>query len=438
MKIRNLIILSTAFLYGCLSTEARSLPDMQTDSLIASHKFINIDGTPVDTHSREYLDSVYNIIATFYYDQFRHFSDPAAPYFLFMSRDSQLAMGVGGAVRMRGYYDWGGAIPSPAFAPYMIPIHPDPANMRVFGTTPAGTCLFFRVIGRNKTFGEYQLYIEANFNGYQTRDFRLKKAYAMINDFTVGYAVSTFSDLAAVPPTVDANGPNNKMSMTSVLVRYMPTFKNRWTVAASLETPATQIAADNSTTRSVSSWLPDAAAFVQYQWDKSQHIRLAGILRTLSYRDIAAGKNFNKLGWGIQLSSVSHPVDPLTLYLTMSTGRGYGSLGGDLICSAYDLVPDPDKPGRLTAPASLGWCAGLQYNFTPSFFISASASQTRYFAKNEAPDEYKSGTFICVNTFYNLTPRIQLGAELDLGQRRNFGGEHRWTRRVGAVCQFSF
>ena len=61
-----------------------------------------------------------------------------------------------------------------------------------------------------------------------------------------------------------------------------------------------------------------------------------------------------------------------------------------------------------------------------------------YFPDNEAPDEYRRGTFICVNSFYNLTPRIQLGAELDLGCRRNFSGEHRWARRVGAVCQFSF
>ncbi|MDE5642708.1 MAG: hypothetical protein K2I56_04380 [Muribaculaceae bacterium] len=432
MKIPFISALTLSALLSGLNAEAKSMTDAQTDSLIASHKIIDIDGrhTPAD--------SVYDIVAAFYYDQFRHFSDPDAPYFLFLSRDSQLAMGVGGAVRMRAYYDWGGAVPTPAFSPYMIPVHPNPTAMKTFGTTPAGTCLFFRVIGRNKTLGQYQLYIEGNFNGYETRDFRLKKAYAIVNDFTIGYASSTFSDLAAIPPTVDANGPNNKLSSTSVLIRYMPTFRQRWTIAASLETPATQIAADGNEVRNVTNWLPDAAAFIQYQWNRSQHVRLAGIVRTLSYRNMNEQKNINIPGWGVQLSSVSHPAYPLTLYLTMSYGHGYSSLGGDLAYSAYDLVGNPEEPGHLYAPASMGWCAGVQYNFKPNFFISASASQTMYFPDNEAPDEYRRGTFICVNSFYNLTPRIQLGAELDLGCRRNFSGEHRWARRVGAVCQFSF
>lgn len=38
----------------------------------------------------------------------------------------------------------------------------------------------FRVLGRNKSLGDYQLYIETNFNGYASRDFHLKKAYAML------------------------------------------------------------------------------------------------------------------------------------------------------------------------------------------------------------------------------------------------------------------
>ena len=143
--------------------QAKNLVEQQTDSLIASHKIINIDRDGSEKSPR-YADSVRSLIENFYYDQFRHFQDPAAPYFLFLSRDASLAMGVGGAVRMRGYFDWNGAIPSPGFAPYLIPMTPEPGQRRNFDTTPAGTCLFFRVIGRNKSLGMYQLYIEANFN----------------------------------------------------------------------------------------------------------------------------------------------------------------------------------------------------------------------------------------------------------------------------------
>ncbi|MEZ3578381.1 MAG: hypothetical protein K1W01_12890 [Muribaculaceae bacterium] len=419
---------------------ARTLNDDYVDSVSRSNKLVFIDGRPVDrVELNLYTDSIRSRIAAFYYDQFHHFMDPGAPYFLFLSKDSKLAMGIGGAVRMRAYYDWGGAMPSPGFAPALIPIPADPANMKHFGTTPAGTCLFFRVLGQNKTLGEYQLYIEADFTGYQSRDFRLKKAYAIINDFTVGYAPSTFSDPAAVPPTVDAQGPANKMTPTSVLVRYMPVVKDKWYFAVSAETPETSIGADGSDTRTVSNWLPDFAAFAQYQWAQGQHIRLSGIVRTLSYRDMLQGRNHDKAGWAVQLSGVGSPHRAMTVFATANYGHGYASLGGDLMMGAYDLVGDPSLPGRLYAPASYGWCLGFKYNFTPMLFASLSVSQTRYLPSHRvSPDEYKYGMASAVNVFWNMTPRMQVGAEYDFGYRRNFGGAHRSARRVGAMCMFSF
>ncbi|MDE7396195.1 MAG: hypothetical protein K2M98_00550, partial [Muribaculum sp.] len=305
--------------------------------------------------------------------------------------------------------------------------------------TPSGTALFFRVLGRNKTLGEYQLYIECNFNGYQGRGFNLKKAYAVINDFTIGYASSTFSDPSALPPTVDAQGPNNKMSPTSVLVRYMPTFRNRWTVAVSVETPDPSISTDNVATRKLSNWMPDFATFLQYNWGRSEHVRLAGIVRTLSYRDLLTQTNHYKAGWGLQLSSVAHPLPQITTYATINYGHGYQSLGGDLMIGSYDLVGIQDKPGTLYAPASLGWCLGLQYNLRPNLFVSVSASQNRYLPSHPVgADEYKYGLFGAVNVFWNLTPRMQVGAEFDMGRRNNFSGAHRSARRVGAMAQFSF
>lgn len=416
---------------------AKSLLDQQHDSLIRSHKMIIIGDRNISAQS--YSDSLRTLIENFYYDQFHHFQDPQAPYFLFMSKDSKLAMGIGGAVRMRAYYDWGGAIPAPGFAPYLIPIPANPAKMRHFGTSPAGTCLFFRVIGQNKTLGEYQIYIEANFNGYQTRDFHLKKAYAMINDITIGYASSTFSDPAALPPTVDAQGPANKISPTTVLVRWMPRVHANWLFAVSVEDPSNQIDVDSKNTEKVDNWIPDGAAFIQYEWGRTSHVRLSGTVRALSYRDLLTAKNHNKVGWGLQLTSIAHPHPRLTTYVTANYGHGYASLGGDLLVGNYDLIADPDQPGVLYAPASYGYCIGLQYNFTPSLYASTSFSQTRFLpAKAVAPNEYRYGICGNVNIFWNMTPRMMVGAEFDYGKRCNFNGDHRWAKRIGAVAQFSF
>ena len=77
----------------------------QTDrDVLSNHKVLTFGA--YDSLPPTPKDSIRRIIEMFYVDQFRHFDDPQAPYFLFMSRDATLAMGVGGAVRMRGYYDW--------------------------------------------------------------------------------------------------------------------------------------------------------------------------------------------------------------------------------------------------------------------------------------------------------------------------------------------
>lgn len=418
-----------------LASASTPLVDVQIDTTLSSSKVVPIDGKV----SQADVDSLQRKLLIFYYDQFRHFQDPGAPYFLFLSKDANLAMGIGGAVKMRGYIDWGGAMPSSGFAPYQIPMNPNPARMNNLDMTPSGTSLFFRVLGNHKTLGEYQLYIEANFNGYKGRDFHLKKAYASLNDFTLGYTSSTFSDPASVAPTVDSQGPNNKVSHTTMLVRYMPVVKDKWYFAVSAEMPEQSVGFDNKQTADLATVYPDGAAFVQYQWARGQHVRLAGIVRALGYRDLITSDNHRLAGWGLQLSQVSHPLHMLTLYANVNYGQGIAGLSSDLKIGKYDLVSYANRPGHMYAPASFGWSGGIQYNFKPHLFMSVSASGSHYYPKHPAAeDEYRYGTFGCVNLFWNPTPRVQLATEFDFGQRTNVSGEQRWARRVGAMCQFSF
>ncbi len=414
--------------------QTKALTDIHLDSTVNSHKLIYFG-----KETNEAKDSSETLIRKFYEDQFRHFQDPLAPYFLFLSKDNKLAMGVGGCVRMRGYFDWGGALPSPAFAPYLIPMSPDPTRKRQLGTTPAGTALFFRVIGSNKALGEYQLYIEANFNGYEARDFRLKKAYGVINDWTIGYTNSTFSDPTALPPAIDAAGPNAKMSATSVLVRWLHSFKKGFSLAASVESPSQQIQTVSGMTAKVTQYVPDVAAFGQYQWGYSNHVRLAAIYKSLNYRNILEARNKYVAGWGLHLSTVFHPHPSLTVYGMMNGGQGFSSLGGDWLMGNYDLIPDPDKPGKMYSPYCWGGYGAIQYNFTPEVFLSATFGGTRYQPQKAVEgSEYKQGLYLAVNAFWYLTQRISCGAEFNLGRRLNFDGESRWARRIGLLAQFSF
>lgn len=422
------------------TTPGTSLPDSLIRTKAVSTKIVYLDGKPTDNETlRSDRDSIFRVISSFYYDQFRHFQDPDAPYFLFMSKEAGLSMGIGGNVRMRAYYDWNGAVPTPSFAPYTIPIPANPLSMKHFATTPAGTGLFFRVIGYNKRIGTYQLYLETDFTGYQSRGLNLKKAYANVRDFTVGYATSTFSDPAAQPIVIDAAGNNNKFSSTSVLVRYMPCFRKRWFVGVSLETPATAVDQTTTQAKGCSEWLPDASALVQYQWAPGQHVRLSGIVRSLSYRDLQTGRNHDLAGWGINFSSVAHPASWLTTYANFTTGRGIAGLGGDMQYGRYDLLADPGNGAVLYTPLTIGWSVGLQYNIRHDLFVSLAASQMHLSVrKGSSADEYKNGTFACANAFWNILPRLAVAAELDYGRRENISGVARNAWRTNVMCSFSF
>lgn len=389
--------------------------------------------------NRAAKDSVLYMITKFYIDQFRHFRDPLAPYFLLMSRDAKLAMGIGGSVRMRGWYDFDGSMPVNGFVPYMIPVPKDPARNRRIGGTPGGTALFFRVIGRNPILGDIMGYIQCDFSGVDNVTFRLKKAYAEIGDWTIGYASTTFSDPMADAPTIDGAGQNGRINRSSMLIRWMHTFRKNWGVAASIEMPQSNADVDNTNTKKIDDWIPDFAAFVQYQWGHNQHIRLSATLRTLPYRDLVSRTNRNIVGWGVQLSTVIWPLPNLALYGTVNTGHGYSSYMGDLSIGAYDLTTDSNRPGRMYAPMAVGLNLGARYNFTNSIYTCVALGRAQYKPRGDAaPDEYKYGLYGALNLFWEPTSRLQFGAEYLIGARHNVDGRHGSANRIDFLFQFAF
>ncbi len=385
-------------------------------------------------------DSIQNLIARFYIDQYHHFQDPEAPYFLMMSRDATLAMGIGGAVRMRGWYDFGGAMPYNGFIPYSIPVPADDARRRRLAATPAGTALFFRIIGTNKALGNFSAFIQGNFDGGDGTGFKIKKSYVTINDWTIGYASSSFMDLAADPPVIDAQGPCGQVNNTSVLVAWRHDIRQRWTLGASVEFPKSAVAADGVSTKTLADWFPDIVAYGQWNFGRAGgHLRLSGLLRVMPYRDLTAARNRSAAGWSAQLSSVAPLSYGVTLFASALAGKGAESYVNDMMLSPLDLLPDPGRDGRMYAPWFWGATAGVRYNFTDAVFGSVSVSESRLMARHGiAGDQYKYGLYGVANIFWNMSARLQVGAEYLIGRRCNYNGESASANRVNLLFQFSF
>lgn len=437
---------SAIVLVSCFGLKAQNLvtpgentvlaPDQQRTEMMKSTTHVIGEGA-IDEAK---MDSVRKLLDMFYYDQYRHYQDPRAPYFMFLSKNGNFSMGVGGVVRLRGYYDWNGSIPANGFAPYLIPIPKDPTSMRRLSATPAGTGLFFTILGKNAKLGSYMGFFQADFSGYQNRGFKIKKAYITVGDWTAGLATSTFEDTAAEPQTIDGAGANGINSHTGVLVRYMHTFKGKWTIGAGLEFPESSIAADGVYTKACSDYIPDLAAFGQYQWNEgSSHIRFSGLMRTLSYRDLTEERNHNIIGWAAQLSTVVKVIPQMNVYGIASVGQGHESYTTDLAVGNFDLIADPHTKGKLYAPTAVGYVLGAQYYFRPNLFSNLCLSEQRYYPKENPGDgQYKYGLYGALNVFWDVTPRLEVGLEYLAGKRMDFNGANGSANRVTGMLMLSF
>lgn len=411
--------------------------ESQRKKLIRDSKVLFING---DDSRRPSKDSVEALIARFYVDQFRHSQDPEAPYFTFMSKGADLAMGIGAVVKMRGWFDWNGIIDGASFNTYLIQIPKTPETDKSLGASVAGTTIFFSIMGTNRILGDYRAYIEGGFNGYANSGFKLKKAWVQIRDFTAGLATTTFSDPAAQPDLLDGAGANGKVDKSNILVRYLHTFGNRWTVAASAEIPSSQPDVSDPDVIKVRDYVPDFAALGQFSWNRGlSHIRLAAILRTMAYMDILRSQKHTVVGWGTMLGTSIKIYKNLNFYGQASFGQGMSSYNADLSIGTYDLLSTPYNPSRLYAPTTWSGTLGIKYFWMENLTSTVALATLRTLAKKGTVGPlYKYGQYLAANLVYDITPRVQIGVEYEAGKRMNYDGSHANDNRFQAVMTASF
>lgn len=415
------------------SATPRTADEKSRESLIHSIKKIYLGGSRPDSVSE---DSVNSLIRMFYLEQYRQFHDPEAPTFMFMTADASLALGVGGKLALRGWFDWNGYQSGYDFYPFDISIPADPAHKRGLGGSMSQTGVHLTVLGHHKGL-KYSAFIQAAVSG---KNFVLKKAYVTLNDFTLGYTSSSFVDDGSLVPTVDGEGPNGQTTDKQILVKYLHKFRKGWSVGGSIAIPHLAMSPIEGKSEGCTGYVPDFAALAQYSWDNgASYVRASGILRTLSYRNLIEQRNHNVTGWGAQLSGCINIITPLTVYFQGAVGRGIGSLQGDLACDNYDLVGDSSAPGAMVAPLSLGLTAGVRYDISSKVFACIGLGEQQYYGrKYQNPTDYRYGLYGCVNAFWRITPRFMAGIEYITAKRKDFSGRHAGANRLDAMVSYSF
>ena len=247
-------------------------------------------------------------------------------------------------------------------------------------------------------------------------------------------------DPAAAPPTIDYEGPNGMTSVRNVMLRYTLDLSKHWQVALAAEAPSVTYTLSDGNNMAIRQRMPDIPFYVQYGWNEgNNHIRVSGLIRGLSYRDLMASRNKSVLGWAVQLSGLANITPKVMLYYQGVYGRGYDRYLNGLNGKGFDLIPDPNNQGKLYAPETLGYVAGIRYSFSQKFFISASYSQSRLYSKTGSLSEnsYRYAQYIVGNAFYNLTPDCSIGLEYLYGRRSNMNREDGQANRINAMIQYN-
>lgn len=366
-----------------------------------------------------------------------HFQDPKSPRFMLIDKKQRYSLGIGGFVKVRVASDFNGENDPHGFSPYNINVPNSTATNGRFDLDAGETRIFLKLVGKNRVFGNYSAYIETDFLG-PDYSLRLRQAYISARGFLVGQTWTTFTDLAALSPTIDFEGPCSNTAFRNVQIRYTYNFDPRWQLALAAEIPAT-LATLGDDTRSVSQRMPDIPLYLQYNWKSGSHIRASGILRGMTYNDRLTDQNRSVFGWGVQLSSVAQFCN-LTFYGQGVYGKGIARYIDDLNNGELDMVPDKFKPGYEQALPMWGAYGGLKYNFTKDLFISGTYSQVRIYSSHDSfqPASYRYGQYAVGNLFYNLTPDCQIGVEYLWGKRMNVDGMSGKSNRVQAMIEYNF
>lgn len=368
------------------------------------------------------------------------FHDPKAPRFVLTDRKGRFALGIGGYVKATAEYDFGGISDDVDFYPSMIPNGGQNYVRNQFQMDATTSTIFLKLVGRTKHLGDFVVYTAGNFRG-GSKVFELQNAYVSFLGFTMGYDYSTFMDLAALPPSIDYAGPAGQVFSRATLLRYERAFGKGWKAGVGIEMPVV----DGITNQSVNisnQRMPNFPAYIQYAWNKSSHIRVAGIVRNMTYENLVAQRAESKAGWGVFAASTFNVTSKLNFYGQATYGRGISQFLNDISNLDVDLVPDPEAKGKMQVLPMMGWYAGLQYNITPKVFVSSTYSQTRLYSENDYPvtpsDQYRYGQYLVAHIFWNVNANLQVGAEYLRGWRTDFNDMTRHANRLNVSAQYNF
>lgn len=443
-RFRQLLVL--LFVAGCVhSVSAQRRYRMHEHKSQPAVYLIAVeqDGTLYEAYARGRAAD--DIVVYFAQTRRTGFQQVVDPQFIFTTKNNRFSLGIGGYVNLRTSYDFMGAVDNIDFIPYDIPLYSDYANRQRVMMDATTSRLFTKAVINSPTIGPIIAFIDMDFRGGAEFSYtpRLRSAYVSLLGFTAGRDITTFCDLDASPTTIDFQGPNAYNFNFATMLRYEHSFHDRhFKMGVAAEMPVVSGTYDENF-RPISQRVPNIPMYFQYAWgeNRTSHFRASAVLRNMYLNNAVTDKNTSLFGWGVQASGRIETCPYFTLFFNGVYGKGITPYIQDLTGSGLDFTPNPMNFEQIQTMPMWGWQAAGQINIIPSkLFVSGGYSTVRvnmcngYYATNE----YKRGTYIFGNIFYNLTRNCILAAEYLHGSRRNMDDTHNTANRLNIMIQYNF
>jgi len=284
-------------------------------------------------------------------------------------------------------------------------------------------------LGELFTQFEWELFGTGGDAGQTT--FRLRHAYGELGQFGVGQTWSPFMDIDVFPNSFEYWGPNGMVFFRNIQVRWMP-IKGDTRLTIALERPGASADQGEYTghgeLEGVNSNFPVPDFSAEYRYGTPWgYVELAGIVRYMKWVDQNVGQydlSDDAMGWGLNLSSNIKFTQNDVLRLAVVYGEGIQNYMNDApVDIGIEIDADnTEMPAKGIPLPMLSVVAFLDHNWSEKSSPAIGYSFLDIDNSNgQSYDAFSKGQYALANLAYYPVPNVTMGAEVQWGNRENFG-----------------
>ncbi|MDQ8035866.1 MAG: DcaP family trimeric outer membrane transporter [Pedobacter sp.] len=288
----------------------------------------------------------------------------------------------------------------------------------------------------NDTLGPLRILIENDFFGSGgSTNYRLRHAFAQVNNILGGYTYSTFMDADSLPNTLDFAGPGGAVFLFTPQLRFSKALSEGSNIAFAIERPASEIdyAGGGTVTGDASTPMPDFVGRVRWE-STGGHVQLGAVLRDVAYDD-GAGNDDSVMGGGASITGVVKVVGSDSVQFGFTGGQGLGHYFSDLNGGSQDAGFDAN--GELEALKSVGGYVAYQHYWTEQWNSSLVYGNLQVDnSAGQAADALHKDQYASLNLLWSpANTRLTMGMEVLHGTLELKDGSDRDATRIQLSAQ---